>query len=160
VVNVLNWIVDRIVGDRQDAKYTLSKIDNPVEYSRSIFEQISVEHKHVENRFQWNLGLQGFLFASYAIAISESMEITAATAFADIVSRVGMTASAITLLGIVVAYSALNRKKVIWLSNKEALKSVATEPFSGRWTSLLGRVPSVGITVTIMVAWFFLDRLF
>jgi hypothetical protein len=155
---VVKGFVERLVGHRPEVGVPIT-VGKETEFALSLITGIAAENKHIENRFQWNLGLQGFLFASYAIAIGKGPVTRTANEFSDIVALVGLISAAATFIGLWAAYAAINRMKAIWLGAEAQLDPVSARPFSDPWPSLLGRLPSTVITLTIFYAWFRMDKL-
>lgn len=133
---------------------------NAESQAQSISAGIASENKHIENRVQWNLALQGFLYASYAIAVSaEKTPYEVRKQFVTIISSVGLSSCLITALGIYAAYRSINIYKKIWLSHYKVLILKSAPPFSHPLPSLLGRLPATLMVLVLGVAWFFLVNL-
>lgn len=131
---------------------------NAESQAQSIAAGIASENKHIENRVQWNLALQGFLYASYAIAVSaEKTPYEVRKQFVTIISSVGLWSCGITALGIYAAYRSINIYKKFWLSNYKQLIEKSAPPFSHPVPSFLGRLPAT--LMVLGVAWFFLVSL-
>jgi hypothetical protein len=160
--DLLRPLIAYVVGHRKSASLERKNITDAAGIAAAISGAITSENKHIELRFQWNLGLQGFLFASYAIAIGQSASAAnkqIIKGFADTIATVGMLSCGITVFGLYAAYRAINEQKMIWLSNEEELNKNSSAPFSEIWPSFIGRIPSIGITLTILWAWTRLDSL-
>lgn len=151
-------LVEWLVGHRPQQDVAVDS-NHAKDLAASISSAIAAENKHVENRFQWNLGLQGFLFASYAIAVGKEKPSELVNKFADIVALVGLTSASVTFIGVGAAYLAINRLKSQWLGGCQQLDPISARPFSEPWPSLIGRLPSTVITAIIFYAWFRLDAL-
>lgn len=157
------WIAALLVGHRVSKREMEKSITDCSGVAASITAGIASENKHIESRFQWKLGLQGFLYASYALAIGRSDEGSdpnVIEGFADIVSMIGLWSCGITLLGLLAAFTSINFYKMQWLSHKAKLDKVSVRPFSGTIPSLAGRIPSLGITAVLFWGWLRLESLF
>jgi hypothetical protein len=126
---------------------------NFIAVHEGICAHIRVENGHIHNRIQWNLTLQGFLFASYALALGKDANLTIASQFVRVVVLVGILSCLVTLLGLYSAYHSINLNKKLWISNEAALAPIGTRPFSDPWPALLGRLPATMTILVLLFAW-------
>ncbi len=155
---LLKWVV----GHSAQCDDPMIPIDdsNGLVRHKAIAEGIAAENKHIENRVIWNLTLQGFLFASYAIALGAAkIPLAAKQRFVEIVAAVGALSCVVTLLGLYAAYRSINYYKRLWLSHSSALGKFAAPPFSSPWPSFLGRLPSTLMAIVLLGSWWFLLQL-
>src|SRR5688572_6592029 len=83
-----------------------------------IRANLAGEHGNLNSRIQWNLTLQGFLFAGYAVALTNPATALEAGRIAFVIPWVGAISSFMTLVGVYAAYRSINAFKRAWLANE------------------------------------------
>jgi hypothetical protein len=151
---MLKWIVGHHAGGETLPQGT--DLDKAYEGIRAY---LRLENAHIQNRIQWNLTLQGFLFASFALALGKDANPRVAVPFVRVVVMVGILSCLVTLLGLYAAYHSMNRSKKLWLANEAALAPKGARPFSDPWPSLLGRLPATLTMLVLLFAWVELSRI-
>jgi hypothetical protein len=126
--------------------------------AEQIRANLSGEHGNLNSRIQWNLTLQGFLFAGYAVAFTNPANALDAGRIVFVIPLVGAISSFMTLVGVYAAYRSINAFKRAWLANEGRFKLQGTRPFSDPVTSLLGRLSSFVGPFVVLCAWCFLIR--
>jgi hypothetical protein len=125
-----------------------------------IRANLSGEHGNLNSRIQWNLTLQGFLFAGYAVAFTNTTAAADAGRISFVIPLVGAISSFMTLVGVYAAYRSINAFKRAWLANEGRFKLQGARPFSDPVTSLLGRLSSFVGPFVVLCAWCYLIRWF
>jgi hypothetical protein len=150
--------VDFFLATRGRKEVELSA-DTAVTYAEQLAKEIATEHGLVTTRMTWNLTFQGFLFAAFALAASkpgakpnEPMS-EHVSALMSTLPWAGICTAALTLIGILAAFSQINHLKRAWYGHEGALRAVAPRPFSHWFGGLAGRIPSVGITGVLIGCW-------
>jgi hypothetical protein len=123
-----------------------------------IAKEIAAEQTLITARMTWNLSFQGFLIAGYAVAIGQLDDKAAEQAkviynFINVIPFAGILTASAALVGILAAFMQINVHKRFWFANHVALQEVGPRPFSHWFGELLGRIPALVITATIIWAW-------
>ncbi|MBW4484681.1 MAG: hypothetical protein KME14_19270 [Tildeniella torsiva UHER 1998/13D] len=114
--------------------------------------QLERELNLINNRISWMLTFQGFLFAAIALVANQNTDQAIRTMFGIVVPIIGIAVAFLALVGVHAAYLSIKDIKETW---KKKLGHWEYSPaFGTPRSSLLGRVPSYGIPVSIIIAWF------
>lgn len=155
------WFVDFIFGTRKSGEVV--QPDKAKDFLDSITKEIAAEHTLVTSRMTWNLSFQGFLFAGYGLAISRvasndmsDLVYEALSRFLRVLAVSGMITAASALIGILAAFTQINKLKRLWYQNNVELLKVGPQPFSGWLGSFAGRIPPLAIACVIIWAWYWL----
>ncbi len=147
--------LDFVLATRRGTKVTIAE-NKEGEYAERIAKEIAAEHTLVASRMTWNLSFQGFLFAAFALAVSRQSTTDPdprLDLFLSVLPIAGLVTAALTFVGVVAAFTQINGLKRAWFANEEKLETVGPRPFSHWLGGLIGRLPSIGITGTLIWCW-------
>jgi hypothetical protein len=125
--------------------------------STKVFYDIAVrqlerELSLINNRISWMLTFQGFLFATIALVANKNTEQAIRIVFRNVIPTIGIVVAFLALIGVHAAHLSIKSIKTRWKQNLDYLEY---SPALGTSTSsILGRVPSYGIPISIIIAWF------
>lgn len=116
--------------------------------------QLERELNLISNRISWMLTFQGFLFATTALVVNQNIDQAIRTVFRNVIPIIGIVVALLALVGVHAAYLSIKEIKTEW---KQKMGYWEYSPAFGTSTSsALGRVPSYGIPISIVIAWFLL----
>ena len=118
-------------------------------YERAL-RRIEHEHELENNRINWFLAFQGFLFAAVSLGPCSSGAI-APFSYAAIVPWTGVAIGVATLVGVRAAHRARDGVKAWLEEHPPATDEIRMAP-SAR-ASLMGRGTSVAVPIIVIVAW-------
>lgn len=114
--------------------------------------QLERELNLINNRLSWMLTFQGLLFAAIALVAHKDTEQATRVVFRNVIPTIGIVVAFLALAGVHAAHLSIKDIKTKW---KQKLGHWEFSPAFGTSTSsILGRVPSYGIPISIAIAWF------
>lgn len=116
--------------------------------------QIEREQGLVNNRLSWMLTFQGFLFASIALVVNKDTEPAIRLVFRNVMPTIGIAVALLALIGIHAAALSSSEIKAKWKQRDGFQHYPPT--FGTRTISLLGRITSYGIPISVVLAWLLL----
>ena len=125
--------------------------------STKVFYDIAVrqlerELSLINNRISWMLTFQGFLFATIALVANKNTEQAIRIVFRNVIPTIGIVVAFLALIGVHAAHLSIKSIKTRWKQNLDYLEY--SQAFGTSISSILGRVPSYGIPISIIIAWF------
>lgn len=125
--------------------------------STKVFYDIAVrqlerELSLINNRISWMLTFQGFLFATIALVANKNTEQAIRLVFRNVIPTIGIVVAFLALIGVHAAHLSIESIKTRWKQNLDYLEY--SQAFGTSTSSILGRVPSYGIPISIIIAWF------
>jgi hypothetical protein len=160
---MLDTIKDILIGTKPCPKMLARKRDrilpslgsqDYLELHRTINEQIRREQELIQQRITWILTFQGFLFASYGVALqaTNNNKIVAAD-FLQALPIAGLVTAFSVLVGVLAAFRQVNAHKREWLAYEQEILLKAVKPFSDFWGSVSGRIPILAVPICIIYTW-------
>lgn len=126
------------------------------DFYKYTVKMIDQENTLINNRLSWMLTFQGFLFATLALIASKDTPQSISLAFRNVVPIVGIVVAFLALLGVFAAYISIDNTKRKW---KKRLENHQYPPAHGTaLASILGRITSYGIPISLILAWFILSH--
>lgn len=114
--------------------------------------QLERELNLINHRISWMLTFQGFLFATIALVANQNADQAIRAVFRNVIPAIGIAVAFLALIGVHAAYLSI---KDIKTTLKQKLGYWEYAPAFGTPTSsVLGKVPSYGIPISIVTAWF------
>jgi len=113
--------------------------------------QIEREQGLVNNRLSWMLTFQGFLFAAIALSTNQDAEPAIRAVFRNVIPAIGIAVALLALVGVHAAALSSNEIKVKWRKRDGFEQYPPT--FGTRTISILGRITSYGIPISVVLAW-------
>lgn len=121
-------------------------------FNSVISKDIDREGAVIANRMTWNLTFHGLLFASLALSTKSRFVIE----MQNLLPVTGALAAGSALVGIIAAYSHINKIKRRWYSaavTNTNLGEIDPQPFAHPVASLFGRVPPVATCGVLLFVW-------
>jgi hypothetical protein len=158
------WVVDKILATRPDEKVVVEP-EKACIYAERLGREIASEHTLVAARMTWNLSLQGFLFAAFALALKNPSSALAlrnpssdgSTVRLDellhLLPMAGLFTAVLSVVGMLAAFIRINALKRIWYANEGVLEAYGPRPFSTWYGGAMGRLPAGAIGVALIACW-------
>ncbi|MDX1955185.1 MAG: hypothetical protein SFU20_06590 [Chitinophagaceae bacterium] len=118
------------------------------EYHRNL---IAAEQTLINNRMTWMMTFQGFLFATYAVAMNKENDVNTSELIFFIIPLAGMFMAFFSIFGLIAAHFAIDGIKAKF--NKLNLEGGLVAPFSKSWTAILGRIGAFSFPIVIIITW-------
>lgn len=115
--------------------------------------QIEREDNLVNNRVNWFLVTQGFLFAAVGVILGSELTFDTKVLFVKAIAVLGALMGIIIALGVLGAEIALEKLREHWTSNKNCLSIYFPPPCGGAMACFFGCLPRRLIPVLITCAW-------
>lgn len=128
------------------------KILSAKEFYEIAVRQLERELSLINNRISWMLTFQGFLFATNALVANKNTEQAIRIVFRNVIPTIGIVVAFLALIGVHAAHLSIKSIKTRCKQNWDYLDY--SQAFGTSPSSILGRIPSYGIPISIIIAWF------
>lgn len=116
--------------------------------------QLERELSLINNRLSWMLTFQGFLFTTTALVSNRNTERAVRMVFRNVVPLIGIVVALLALIGVHAAHLSIRSINAKWKQKLGHWEYLPT--FSPSISTVLGKIPSYGIPISIIIAWFLL----
>ena len=141
---------------------------NELEKKRIIYDalshQITREDNLVNNRINWFLAFQGFLYAATGAIIGSSLDDCKIVYLVKSIACLGGSIAIIVFVGIIGAEISICRITKRWRKIERNYGKFFPPPYGRGWASFLGAWPRFLLPIVILSAWIviflYVDKLF
>ncbi|HMG48103.1 MAG TPA: hypothetical protein VK614_11655 [Allosphingosinicella sp.] len=124
------------------------------DYADRLAREIAAEHALVTARMTWTLSLQGFLFTAFVLATNGKADSQDLVMLVGILPFAGLLTAVLGFAGTLAAFARINALKRIWHGHEDEFERHGPRPFSTTFGGLVGRLPPVAISATLIACWF------
>jgi hypothetical protein len=114
---------------------------------------VTIEQGLINNRITWMMTFQGFLFAAFAVSMSDQNDKIVRGILYNVLPLVGMSVAFFTAVGVVAAISSISSIKTQF---RESVYNKWPAPYSNPLISFLGRIVALSFPVIIIITWLFI----
>jgi hypothetical protein len=150
-----SWLIDKVLATRPDESVIVEP-DKAGIYAERLGREIASEHALIAARMTWNLSLQGFLFAAFALALKTPSSEGSNAGLEKLVSLLplaGLFTAVLSVVGMLAAFIRINALKRVWYANAPVFEAYGPRPFSTWYGGAMGRLPAGAIGIALIACW-------